>query len=447
MLDNAPIGCFYSLFGLKRGKSHAAPTKVVANEDALPDYEDCVVSSSFIPAEKQTEAERIVAEAIEAASPSLRKLSKQIHEHPEIRWTEVYAHDHLTDYMEKAGFKVTRHAYGMKTAFIAECECGEGGPSIGFCSEYDALPGVGHGCGHNLIAISGVASAIGLRAALEQLNLSGKITLFGTPAEEANGGKIDLINKGAFDKMDVCMMLHPANADGIYIKMLALDQVYVEYYGRPAHAAASPWEGINALDAMVQAYSGLAMLRQQTPTTHRVHGIIVDGGKASNVIPDYTRGEFTVRAPTRAELEIFKAKVVNVFEAAAQATQCKVKLTWGRPYYDVIQNNPLCQHFEKYMVREGVKYLPRYEQESAAHGSTDMGNVSYIKPSAHPCFDIGTTVPLHTKEFAQAAITPEAHQRCLRASRSMALTMMDVVSDPKLLAAVKEDFEKATKAF
>ncbi|KAK3844048.1 MAG: hypothetical protein J3R72DRAFT_439659 [Linnemannia gamsii] len=391
--------------------------------------------------------------AIEGVSSELREISLKLHEDPELSYKEYKAHALLTDYLEKKGFEVERKAYGLDTAFVARAGNSDK-VTVGICSEYDALPstdspkGAFHACGHNLIAISGIATAIGLKAVIEQFGLEGQVKLFGTPAEETSGGKIVMLEKGAFKDVDVCMMLHGANGDVVYPAFLALDTVTVEFFGKASHASASPWEGINALDAAIQAYTNIAMMRQQMHPSQRVHGIIKDGGKAANIIPDYTNSVYTVRAPKFTEVEVLKKRVEKIFNAAATSTGCTVKLTWGIPYKDIITNDPLARKFEHYMNTQGLKYASKEEQQSKLSGSTDMGNLSYALPGIHPMFNIlnligedDKTMGLHTKDFAHAAAQPIAHVATLRASKSLALTGLECIVDSMFLKAVKQDFD------
>ncbi|KAG0316716.1 hypothetical protein BGZ97_006434 [Linnemannia gamsii] len=396
---------------------------------------------------------KVVHLAIEGVSSELRAISLKLHEDPELSYEEHRAHALITDYLEKKGFDVERQAYGLDTAFVARAGNSDK-VTIGICSEYDALPstdspnGAFHACGHNLIAISGIATAIGLKAVIEQFGLEGQVKLFGTPAEETTGGKIVMLDHGAFKAVDVCMMLHGANADVVYPAFLALDTVEVEFFGKASHASASPWEGINALDAAVQAYTNIAMMRQQMHPSQRVHGIIKDGGKAANIIPDYTKSVYTVRAPKFGEVEVLKKRVEKIFNAAANSTGCTVKLTWGIPYKDIITNDPLARKFEHYMNHQGVKYASKQEQMSKLSGSTDMGNLTYALPGIHPMFNIlnltgedDKTMGLHTNAFANAAAQPVGHVATLRASKSLALTGLECIVDSVFLKAVKQDFD------
>ncbi|KAI1315530.1 hypothetical protein EDD11_000674 [Mortierella claussenii] len=395
---------------------------------------------------EQDEFAKTVYHAIEAVSKELREISLKLHENPELSYEEHKAHALLTKYLEKKGFEVERKAYGMDTAFVARAGNSDK-VTIGICSEYDALPGIGHACGHNLIAISGIATAIGLKAVIEKFDLRAEVKLFGTPAEETSGGKIIMLNKGAFKNVDVCMMLHGANADVIYPNFLALDTADVEFFGKASHASASPWEGINALDAAVLTYTNIGLMRQQMPPTQRVHGIIKEGGQAANIIPEYTKSSYTVRAPKFSEVEVLKKRVEGIFNGAAISTGCTVKITWGVPYKDILTNTPLTQKFEHYMKAQGLTYGSKDQQMAKLSGSTDMGNLTYALPGIHPMFNIlnlqgqDVVMGLHTKAFAEAAAQPIAHIATLRAAKSLAMAGVECILDDKLLKAVKKDFE------
>ncbi|KAI7817714.1 hypothetical protein BC939DRAFT_402301 [Gamsiella multidivaricata] len=398
---------------------------------------------------EQDELAKTIEQAIGSVSKELREISLKLHENPELSYEEYKAHALLTDYLEKKGFQVERKAYGLDTAFVARAGSSDK-VTIGICSEYDALPGIGHACGHNLIAISGVATAIGLKAVIEKFNLQAEVKLFGTPAEETSGGKIVMLEKGAFKNVDVCMMLHGSSSDVIYPAFLALDTVDVEFFGKASHASASPWEGINALDATVLTYTNIGLMRQQMRPQQRVHGIIKDGGKAANIIPDYTRSTYTVRAPKYSEVKVLKKRVEKIFKGAATATGCTVKLTWGNPYKDIRTNGHLTRKFEQYMNAQGVHYPSKEEQLSKVSGSTDMGNVTYALPGIHPMFNIlnlegkeDPSINLHTKDFAAAAAQPIGHIATMRAAKGLAITGLECILDEGFLKSVKREFEAA----
>ncbi|KAG0045624.1 hypothetical protein BGZ83_009127 [Gryganskiella cystojenkinii] len=400
----------------------------------------------------------LVKQTIEDSNDSLRELSLKIHSHPELGYEEVYAHQVLTEYLEEAGFKVTRGAYDIKTAFIAEYESpataaavasGEKVHAVGFCSEYDALPGVGHACGHNLIAIAGVGAALGVKAALEKNNLVGRVRLVGTPAEETTGGKIPLIEKGAFDGLDACLMSHPAPADIVYNTILSTGGFLVEYTGKASHASASPWEGVNALDAMVTAYNGLGLIRQQTAPTSRIHCIITSGGDASNIIPAYAAGKVMYRATNVSDHIKIHDNVLRVLNGAGESHGCKLKLTKEMEYKSMPHNELMAGRYAAYTAELGVKYLPRAMQEAAPSGSTDMGNVGHYLPGIHPVYnivslegEIDVSVSNHSIKFTEQAKTEVAHKATIRSAKGLALTGLDVLIEPGFAEAVRADFEK-----
>nr|CAG8458714.1 2215_t:CDS:10 [Entrophospora candida] len=383
-----------------------------------------------------------IESVIDEISEELRTISIGIHEKPELAYQEKFAHDTLTDYLESKGFRVVRQAYGLETAFHAEYTSPIGpGRIVAINSEYDALPGIGHGCGHNLIAISGVAAAIGVMTVMKMFHVPGKIILLGTPAEELQAGKIKLIQAGAYKGIDASLMVHPAHADAIYGNYLASASVNVEYFGKGAHAAGSPWEGANALDAVVSAYNSISLLRQQLHPTNRVHGIITNGGKALNVITDYASAKFNIRAPSKSQLTQLRYKITACFDSAATATACNVKLTWDPEYNDVLVNEHLAERFARYMSERGVHYRSKQDELKVTKSSTDMGNVSYVVPSIHCVYNIGTQAKLHTEEFANAAKSLDAHISTIRAAKCLSLTAIDVFVDDNLYKAAFREFK------
>ncbi|KAF7970951.1 hypothetical protein HWV62_22531 [Athelia sp. TMB] len=379
-----------------------------------------------------------VEDSIERLDPELRKLSLAIHDHPELGFQERFAHDKLTDFMEKNGFVVTRHYLGLETAWRAEFTNGKGGRVIGVNSEMDALPGVGHGCGHNLIAIAGAGVAVGIQAALRKHDLPGKVILLGTPAEEEGGGKILLLKRGGYNEMDICVMCHPSQqtSDAEFPSTLALEHITVEYTGRTAHAAAAPWEGQNALDAAFLAYSSISVLRQQIKPDHRIHGIVEGKNWEPNVIPDYAKMRWIIRAPTWAEVVELRARVIACFEAAALATSCKARIGLeDKGYYDLRHNDVLAHDFANVL---DSRYGLSTNDGGATGASTDFGNVTYEMPSIHPVFAIPSpSGGNHTAAFAEAARTPEAHKACIAITKGLAITGLRALQD-------KEFFEQVT---
>ena len=355
------------------------------------------------------------------------------------RFEEYKAHELLTSFLEKKGFTVERSYTGIQTAFRATF--GSGRPNVCVISEYDALPEIGHACGHNLIAEAGVAAGLALKAALECSGApEGRVTVMGTPAEEVEGGKVHLIANGAFKDVDLAMMVHPTPDDVVAPKVLALTELTVTFTGKAAHAAAFPWEGVNALDAAVLAYNAISVLRQQMKPSWRVQGIISNGGVKPNIIPEKSELAYYVRAPTMAEVEILKAKVVSCFEAAATATGCRMDIHPVKPgetYFDLVNNPVLSQRYAESLKTLGVEF----KLEGDMTGSTDMGNVSYAVPSIHPMYRIGSGEGNHTREFTAVANTPEAHSQTLTAAKAMAYTCIDVLTTQGMLEEVKKSFE------
>lgn len=385
-----------------------------------------------------------VLETIESVMASLdeelRALSLDIHAHPEVRWEEHRTHDALTVYMKKKGWAVTKH-YLLPTAWEARSTYGTGGPILGVNSEMDALPGIGHACGHNLIAIAGVAVALAVRAALETHDIPGTVILLGTPAE-GGGGKAIFLEKGAYEGMAACLMCHPAPGpkhSASLSSCLARQILEVEFFGHTAHAALSPWEGQNAVDAAILAYNGISVLRQQLRPTHRVHGIFIGKDWTPNIIPDYAKMIWYVRAPTRAEMDASTQRVIACFEGAAISSACRQELHKGAATFDLRQNKALGDEF-------AAVFRSRYGPVDYVHGiagaSTDFGNVTYALPALHPSFGI-PTVPNggnHTVAFTEAAATVAAHRATLNVAKALAATGVRVLDDTDFRAEVRKSF-------
>ncbi|KAI9143301.1 hypothetical protein BKA69DRAFT_1026783 [Paraphysoderma sedebokerense] len=402
--------------------------------------------NSLLPNNQKAKLNEIKAEIdslISSISLDLRNISLQIHEHPELSYQETLASSLLSDYMESNGFKVTRHAYGLETAFVCEFISQKTVPAIGFCSEFDALKNLGHACGHNLIAISGVAAAIATRHVLQMFKLRGKVYLLGTPAEESGGGKLKMLREGAFSNLDVCMMVHPGPSNFSRAKSSYKQSISISYYGKSAHASASPWDGINALDAMCLAFSYVSAVRQQIKPTDRVHGVISNGGSAANVIPDYTAAKFTVRSATHQDLETLIHKVSHCFNAAATATGCQLEVSYGSRYSGFLPNDTLSSIYRKHMEGYGINFDGEDEDKGFFGASTDMGDVTHEVPGIHPGYYIGfPNVYNHTKQFVEASKSSIAHENTLVASKGLALTALTIIMDRTQLDKVKTEFEE-----
>ncbi|KAH7927319.1 amidohydrolase [Leucogyrophana mollusca] len=410
--------------------------------DALPAYSPNPPSNSLSPEILQT-----IEDTVDGLDPALRSLSLQIHDHPELMFEEKFAHDILSDFMETHGFTVTRHYLGLDTAWRAEYTHGKGGRTLGINSEMDALPLIGHACGHNLIAISGVGVAIAVKTALRAHNVSGKVVLLGTPGEEGGGGKIILLQRGGYKGMDACLMCHPSPGIPNSVALAstsAMQSMDVEFFGHSAHAGAAPWEGTNALDAAFLAYSSVSVLRQQIKPDHRVHGVIQGNNGSANVIPDYAKMRWFVRAPTRDQLVALRQRVQACFEGAALSTSCRVSIVSGNDmYFDLHQNSVLAEDFASTVsTRFGMRAGSR--QKNGA--STDFGNVSYELPSIHPSFAIPTQLKggNHSPPFAESARTTEAHKACMVITKGLASTGFRVIDDDRFFKKVKEAFRVAS---
>ncbi|HLG00595.1 MAG TPA: M20 family metallopeptidase [Acidimicrobiia bacterium] len=381
------------------------------------------------------------AAAVDAVAPDLVALSHAIHERPELAYEERFAAGALADAIEAHGIDVERSAFGLDTAFVARAG-GEGGPHVAICCEYDALPGIGHACGHNVIATAGLGAGLALaRLAVEA---GGRVSILGTPAEEGGGGKIQMAERGAFEGVDVAMMVHSAGSDLLAPEMLAMIQLDVRAHGKEAHAAGFPWRGRNALDAIVLGYVGVAALRQHIHPSERVHGIITHGGEASNVVPRVAAARFNVRSSTVDRLERLRARVLACFEGAAAAAGCELEHRFLGPYADLVTNAPLAAAYRANAEGLGRVFIDPDEVKVPAVGSTDMGNVSQIVPAIHPMIAVAPpNVPLHTEEFASYAVSEQADQGVVDGAKALAMTAIDVWTDPELLARIRSAFAGA----
>ena len=384
-----------------------------------------------------------VCKAIDDLAPILLAASHNIHEHPELAFEEEHAAALLAQSVEDAGLSVQREAFSLSTAYAASF--GEGEYEIAILSEYDALPGIGHACGHNIIATAGLGAALGLAKLGHQL--PGRVRYLGTPAEEQGGGKELMARAGAFDKVDMAMMVHPAGIDTRTVPSLCVSEVELVYHGRTAHAAAMPHLGINALDGVISAYQAVAQLRQHIRANERIHGIITDGGAAPNIVPDRAAAEFYIRAGRAEDLFKLRERVIGCFEAGAQSSGAKLELNWGRVIYlDVLHNQPLARAYEKNAIAAGREMFPPDKLPSASFISTDMGNVSYRVPSIHPLIAVAPPhISIHNPEFTRYAASPSGDKAVLDGAKAMAMTALDFMSDETLRAEIKKDFDQQTQ--
>ncbi|XP_033112471.1 uncharacterized protein LOC117113283 isoform X2 [Anneissia japonica] len=383
--------------------------------------------------------------AIDDAAEDLNTISQEIWSNPELAFQEHHAHKILTDFLEKQGFEVERN-YILGTAFRATWGT-NGGITIGILCEYDALPGIGHACGHNLIAECGVAAALGLKAALE-LNLvkdlNAKIVVLGTPAEEGGGGKCAMIEKGAFDGLDVALMAHPYAYNVSRPQALSMLELNIVYHGKSAHAAAAPWEGVNALDAAVSCYTSMSNLRQQIKPDWRLHGIITNGGLKPNIIPDKAELLYYLRAPDEENLAVLKEKAIACAEGAAKASGCEVEIKQPLHYKNLVTNSVLISLYERHAESLGVDFSGSDFAHTKPIGSTDMGNVTYVVPGIHPKFDIVTDAPNHSTKFTESSGAPEAQGPTLIQAKALALTALDLVhpGNEGLILSIRKEFQE-----
>ena len=363
--------------------------------------------------------------------------SHEIHAHPELNFEEVFAHDLLTGILDDHGLAPTRHAYGVGTAF--EARAGSTGPDIAVLCEYDALPGIGHACGHNVIATAGLGA--GMAAAILADEAGGRVRIMGTPAEEGGGGKIEMARNGGFVGLDAAMMIHPADADLIKMDTIAVQELYVDYHGKAAHAAAAPQEGRNALDAAVLGYMNVAALRQHILPSERIHGIFVRAGDKANIVPAETAMTWMVRSPDIASLQPLKARVLTCLEASASATGCTCTTRWqGVTYADMIDNAPMVHAYVANAARVGRTVQDPRAIGKAVVGSTDMGNISYLVPSIHPMIQVAEAgVPIHTLDFASWARSESGDHAVLDGAKIMAMTVIDLWCS----ASLRNDVEAA----
>ena len=381
-------------------------------------------------------------EAIEGARETILSVSHRIHQKPELGSEEFFASGLLADTLEAAGFAVERGFAKIPTAFIArKGSQAPGAIRVGFMAEYDALPSIGHGCGHNVICSSALAAGIGLGEVAAAVG--GEAVVVGTPAEETNGAKVAMSELGCFDQLDAALMVHPYAGNYYLTESLAMDAIELEFTGRPAHAAASPWEGLNALDAVILTFNGINALRQQMRPDARVHGIISEGGTAPNVIPERTVARFYVRAKQRSYLNELVGRFMDCARAAALATGTVLAShNYEASFDDMVNNLALAGR-----MRDRFEALGSgsFERAPDSFGSIDMGNVSHRVPGVHVLVDItaGKPIPAHTPEFRDAAATLYADEAIIRSGKALALTGLDAMSDAALRESVRAEFAKS----
>jgi amidohydrolase len=377
---------------------------------------------------------KIIA-CVDAHASELSDLSQRIHDNPELGFQEFRAAAWLTDYLEKNGFEVERGLYDLPTSFRARF--GKGHPVVAFLAEYDALPELGHGCGHNLIAASSVGAGLAAKEAVAVAG--GTVLVIGTPAEELYGGKVTMAQRGAFSQLDAAMMVHPGGHDAALTEALACQGLNVEFFGKSSHAAGRPERGINALEAMVLSFNAIDSLRQHINSKARIHGIITDGGQAANVVPAHSAGSFLIRATDLVYLKELKERVLNCFKGSALATGCRIEYRWDELCYAPMLNNlTLAKLFVRNMHQIGRK--TRLADPRQGFGSTDFGNVSQLLPGIHATVSIGQRVGTHSPQFVEAAVSEKAFKAMLDAAKALAMTAADLLLEPEWLKKTTSEF-------
>ena len=390
--------------------------------------------------------------AIDAAREELFGIALDIHAHPELNYQEFHAAKLLSDTLEAHDFAVERGIGGVETAFRATLEGGAGdGPTVAVLAEYDALPEIGHGCGHNLIAMAGLGAGLGVQANIK--NLPGRLVVIGTPAEEGGGGKIKLLDAGVFDGVDICLSSHPSSNRTVIPQDIPLDESWslamvgfrYIYHGKAAHAAAAPEEGINALNSLIHLFTGIDALRQHLREDTRIHGIITDGGLAPNVVPEFAAANFMLRCRDRNYLsDVIVGKVLKIAEGAALITGANLEVEPYYPFYEnVLPNAVLAENFRANAEAVGLRIDAPTGGRRGSGASTDFGNVSQVLPSLELRYAVSETpVPSHSRQMTETAITETALSSALNVAKVLSLTAGDFLRDPARLKEAQAEFAK-----
>jgi amidohydrolase len=400
---------------------------------------DAVPLTSHRPAEPFSDVKARATAAVEAARGELLDLSHRIHANPEPAFEERLAAAWVAEAVERHGYAVERPVGSLETAVRGRLIGGKGpnGPRIGILAEYDALPGLGHGCGHNTMASSGVGAAIALAAVRDEW--AGEVVFLGTPAEERGSGKEIMLRDGLFQGLDAALLYHPCDRNHVETAPLASEDVVVTFTGFAAHAASDPWMGRNALDAMIALFVSVGLWRQQLPTHCRVHGVIQEGGTAANIIPSRTKAWFMVRSADQAYYELMKARFADLCEAAAKMADVEVTVEFSGYASTMNHNRTIADLWVANAAAMGIED----QGKDPTSGSTDMANVSWAVPAIHPDLAIADhAIPGHTIEFRDAAATPRADETVLLAAALVAQTALDLLLDPARVDAAWREFRK-----
>lgn len=382
--------------------------------------------------------------AVNAVGPELDELSRNMYDNPELGYEEFKACAWHTELLEKYGFTVEKNYCDIATAYKASYDSKKPGLTIAFLAEYDALPGVGHGCGHNILGATSLGAGIALKSVIDRLG--GKVIVFGTPAEETSGAKVIFAEQGKFDDVDIAMMAHPSDANTRSSSSLALMPVRFEFYGKAAHAASDPWNGVNALDAAIQTINAINALREHILPSSRVHGVILNGGVVANIVPEYTKVDYYVRSTTKTYNEQLVEKVKNCGRAGALATGCRLEITrYELPYDNLVTNELLADTFAESLLDICGEVVQPPKDDM---GSLDAGQVSQCCPTIHAWFDITDHkkgIAGHSREFAACTLTDYAKQQMRYTSAALALTGARVAADPDLYQRIRKEFEAVEK--
>ena len=387
-----------------------------------------------------TEPRQTVSAAVDALRPELTALSRHLYLHPELSLAEHASTALLQERLAKAGFLVTPGVAGLPTSFIASYRSALPGPRIAFLAEYDALPGIGHACGHNLIAAAGLGAGLGLAACLDRVG--GEVLVIGTPAEETIGGKCVMVREGVFAGIDAALMVHPGSEWRAESDSLACASLEVLFTGREAHAVAWPERGINALDALIQLFVAVDMMKKRLGRDVRIPGVILEGGVRANIIPARAVGHFSLRAPSSERRDEIRSEFERLVEGIARGTGCgHVIRAVDEPYDDLLTNKTMADRFAAHLRDAGVTVVsgPRINK-----GSLDMGNVSRAVPSIHPFVAIcDASVASHTRGFADASVSEAGERALMIAARALALTGLDLLTHPELLVEARNEFARS----
>jgi len=376
---------------------------------------------------------------VDEIADQLIAVSREIYDHPELKFEEFRASKLLAEKLQEEGFTVELGVADLETAIQADHPAVSEGPTVAVISEYDALPEIGHACGHNLIAAAGLGAAIAVGAVKK--DLPGKLVFFGTPGEEGGGGKVVMVSAGLFDGVDAAMMFHPSSRTVVDRKSLAITEVMIEFTGKASHAAGSPEKGINALDAVIQTFNGINAMRQHIKDGARIHGIITDGGAKPNIVPEHAAANFYVRALENDYRDELLEKLRACAQGAALATGASLDFKIvGHSYKAMKPNRAIGDAFVKNLAQLGEPLNP--PPPDAGMGSTDMGDVSQVVPSIHAYIEIcDENVAGHSREFAEASISKRGLDVMLIAAKAMAMTAIDLLTNPELMERAKEEFK------